>query len=476
MSRVLLVVAVLVSLSLAGCVADPAGEEVAAASTPADEIAGAHAVLAVIDTGINPYHVVFRDDSALAQVHPSRYLPGFPADTPALNLTFNASDYLEAVAADCAVWNSVQSDTLYWIPGTRIVGAITSAVKPNSAASCAEDDLPDMILDQGSHGTMTASRAAGNGTSACPDCRIVAVQGFSSDNVVWAAKQAYIDVQTNSWGSLPPISDANEGADRANLATAVATGMPIFFSGGNGIGGFFGGVGHPEYPDPMAGAAGLIMVGGHDAGRYTPWTATMPHVVTDAMWSPAARYHSLDEVGPRVGGGTSGAAPFAAGTLARLLLDARSLIGDTTVGVGEGGALATVAASSNGSADATLAGPAWEDGVLSAEELRAIFFATADPRPKRDGDYDGDACDVSEIASGSITCALYVSAPVEWGMIPDDVPAYYFVGYGQVGVRTLDAARAVLLEGAPQPERAQEDEFFAADAQVREAYADVIRH
>jgi hypothetical protein len=49
------------------------------------------------------------------------------------------------------------------------------------------------------------------------------------------------------------------------------------------------------------------------------------------------------------------------------------------------------------------------------------------------------------------------------------VPAYYFIGYGQVGVRSLDAALAVLQGTAPQPERPVEDAFFHVDAQLRSA-------
>ena len=61
-----------------------------AAAGAQDARPAGQAVVALIDTGINPYHVEFRDDSALALQHPSTYLEGYPADAEALSLTLNA--------------------------------------------------------------------------------------------------------------------------------------------------------------------------------------------------------------------------------------------------------------------------------------------------------------------------------------------------------------------------------------------------
>ncbi|MCA1814766.1 MAG: hypothetical protein LC624_12615, partial [Halobacteriales archaeon] len=63
-------------------------------------------VIAHVDTGINPYAAAFRDASPLAFVHPSRYLPGYPANATALPLTLTAGSVADAVALDRAVWDA----------------------------------------------------------------------------------------------------------------------------------------------------------------------------------------------------------------------------------------------------------------------------------------------------------------------------------------------------------------------------------
>lgn len=447
---------VLVSAAWAGCIAGSTDDAVTAASV--DETVApsrARVVVADIDTGINPYHTEFRDDSPEAYAHPSTYLPGFPADAPALNLTFDADDYEAAVLADCETWQAVEPETLYWIPGTRIVGAITFFGMPQDGVPCEEDALPGMILDRGGHGTMTTSRVAGATYSLCPECKIVSIQGFESRAMLWAAEQPYIDLQTNSWGALPTdYVDGHPmaGQNRDDVKRAAAM-QPIFVAGGNGLLGFFGVSGHPAYSDDIAGPEGILMVGGHDGGRFTPWTMTMPHVVADANMHPAAFHDSLDEGADDQGGGTSGATPFAAGTFARMLLELRLAVNDTSVGVREGNLVI---------GDSTAEGPL-SDGALSLFEAKMTFYHTANPRPVRDGDRDGPSCE----PGASLGCALYPTAPVEWGTIPAGLPMYYFVGYGQVGELTLQAHVDAALGTKPTPQRPMEDAFHGFDSTLR---------
>jgi hypothetical protein len=81
-----------------------------------------------LDTGINPYHVTFRDPSPRAQQHPSTYIPGYPADAEALPITLTEPDYARAVRRDCeTIWKNVKPGRLYWFPGTKIVGAFFAA-------------------------------------------------------------------------------------------------------------------------------------------------------------------------------------------------------------------------------------------------------------------------------------------------------------------------------------------------------------
>src|SRR5690349_3408607 len=76
--------------------------------------APARAVVALADTGIDPYHQVFRDRSARAYQYPGSYLPGYPKNATALKLHLDVKDYWAAVRADCKVWKSVVPGKLYW--------------------------------------------------------------------------------------------------------------------------------------------------------------------------------------------------------------------------------------------------------------------------------------------------------------------------------------------------------------------------
>lgn len=456
--RSVLTAVALILLLLAGCLdsGDPSLEAEHDEDDPAKAASErAHVVIAGIDTGINPYNEAFRDDSDEAYLHPSEYIDGFPADAAALNLTFDAEDYEQAVLADCETWQSVEPGTLYWFPGTRIIGAVTW----NEAdVACSEDGLPHRILDRGGHGTMIASRAVGATQGICDQCKFVAIQGFSTTNMLWAAEQGWIDVQTNSWGTLPD-DYVTQGADRSEARAAAMT-IPTFVSAGNGIGGFFGGTGHPIWYDGNTGPEGIIAVGAHDGAQPTLWGATLPHVIADGMMSPAAHHNSFggDE---HSAGGTSGAAPFAAGTLARALLEVRTAVGDTGNGPRDG-ALVVVPEDTPLPENGPLS-----DGVLTLDELKHVFLRTADPRPERDDWYDGPDCDVT---SGSTTCILYITVPVPYSSIPQALPLYYWVGYGGVGNTTWPITVDVLLGDQEEPERPIEDAFFGIDTEMRRTF------
>ena len=88
-------------------------------------------VVGVADSGINPYHFEFSaatypDPDVLALTknftrHPSEYISGYPASSTALPITLGQGYY---PAKDKAMWASVDVGKLYWIPGTKIIGAI----------------------------------------------------------------------------------------------------------------------------------------------------------------------------------------------------------------------------------------------------------------------------------------------------------------------------------------------------------------
>jgi hypothetical protein len=463
--------------------------------------AGPVAVIAHIDTGINPYHAAFRDASPLARVHPCLYLPGYPCNVTALNLTLDDANLDDALQRDAQVWAGVKPGVLYWIPGTRIVGAIsfgaggtacdaglvqaaTDPTQPQlpvplpvpapqvlpSAPVCAEHP----ILDDHGHGTMTASRMAGGEHSLCPTCRIVSIEGLGAASVRWAAAQGWIDVQTDSWGDLVPgvvpfvdAGAASVGASDIRTAFAdAAKKMLVFAASGNGIA-FQGGVGD-ETLLQATGAQGVVLVGAHDNGYLTLYQGMPPHVVADGFggWH-ATRNSTADYVADGVACCTSAASPYAAGGAAAMLLAARTLEDARGSGWHDG-----VGAAGSWKA---AAGPL-QDGKLTLDELRMLLLRTAEARPS-EGPDDGVRHTLADLQPPSDLknpgenpyCVLCVTFPVRWQDLPPDVPLVQVVGYGSVSPASLGVARAALRGEVPVPDRGAEDAWFGLDQQARGA-------
>lgn len=474
-----------------------------APSAPAmhPSLANPLAVIAHIDTGINPYHETFRDTGPLAFAHPSTYLPGYPADAPAVWLSLDEADYATAVAKDAAVLAGLRRNTLYWFPGTRIVGAISFgaggtdcafstippltvlAVQPPGATPCTER----ILLDDHGHGTMTASRMAGAGASLCPECRIVSIEGLGAASVRWAAERGWIDLQTNSWvslvpnapvppGTLPPFI-AGGGASLSSTSDAFTKATEVmltFAASGNGAGYVAGFAPTPTYGMATA-PAGVILVGGHDNGHATPWAGAPAHVVADAYAGIRATRDTLDELGPGpVSCCTSAAAPYAAGGAAAIVLEARRILGDRGVGL-RGDALAI------GHATIPARGPL-SDGKLTLTEAKTILLHAATARPD-EGPHDGWAhwtADPASESAGEIAtygpganpfCQGCVTAPLPYALVPDDVPLYALLGYGAVDDASDRLARAALAGRSEIPARDLEDALYARDQAIRDALA-----
>ncbi|MCA1704569.1 MAG: S8/S53 family peptidase, partial [Actinobacteria bacterium] len=343
-------------------------------------------VVAHIDTGVNPYNKNFRDRSALAYKHPSTYIPGFPKEAQALKLHLDMP-YEKAFALDEDLWKTVRRGELYWIPGTKIMGAISFG---SGGTSCPEtikapvvsgfdqgDCSEHVILDDAGHGSMTASRSTGNLTSLAPDARLVTIEGLGAKSVEWAADQGWIDVQTNSWLSLvpPPVPSAVTDA----FARAASL-MPTLAASGNGSAYLAGVAPTPTYLLSTA-PPGVILVGGHDNGKSTLWSGAPPHVVADAYAGPTAIFNSSTEVRPDpISCCTSAASPYAAGGAAALILEARRILGDRTTGVRDG-------IIAEGRCGAVETGPL-ADGDFTLAEFKDLFFHTAEPHPQ-EGEHDG---------------------------------------------------------------------------------------
>ena len=439
----------------------------------------AMAVVAIVDSGINPYSVEFRDHSKYAYKHPSTYIPGFPKNAPALRLHLNLP-YDKALKADAAVWASVSPKQLYWIPGTRIIGAIslgaggtlcpTPVKAPPASAATPGSCTEHRILDDVGHGTMTASRVGSEHHSLDPEARIVEVEGLGAASLNWVTAQPWIDVSSNSWLSLLPQPLGKTGLDQTTAAfAAAAKRLLTVAASGNGAAFAEGAAPTPTYALSTA-APGVLLVGGHDNGHVTAWSGAPPHVVADAYGGWTAISNSTTAVRPDpIACCTSAAAPYVAGAAAEVIQEAREILGATGTGV-RGGIVA------KGKKGLVKSGPL-ADGVLTLSELRTLLMRTADPRPKAGKD-DGlihwmgepRAPDYTEFGVGANPfCALCTTLPLQWNQVPAAVDQYAQIGYGAIDEDTVAHAVDVLSGEKPMPTRTTEDSDYAIDQQARAA-------
>lgn len=200
----------------------PTGHDRAAAGEPS--LAQRHfTVVAVVDAGINPYHLDFRRPELTA--HPSTYVEGFPQAAAPLRLDLEGAARRSGRGAyrhDSAAWDGVEFEKLYWIPGTNIVGAI------NLMPTRRNGDFYDF----NGHGTAVASLAGGSiHGPPSNDILLVAVRNLSF-GLRWAAKQPWIDVITNSWQDTPrTVAELQRSARLSRRATR--SGKIVCFSSGN---------------------------------------------------------------------------------------------------------------------------------------------------------------------------------------------------------------------------------------------------
>lgn len=390
-------------------------------------------VIAVIDSGINPYHEEFRD-SAFSQ-HPSTYIEGFPEDAVPLELALDTESYDDAVEADDEDWAGVTGGELHWIPGTRVIGAVSLG---NPGPRRILDDHNTASKDIG-HGTKTASDAAGATIGTCPQCVLMVIEAGDAasyqQGLEWAMRMPWIDVITNSWGLclvtcqpdtglLPPTT-----ADSKTKA-AVERGVEIFFSSGNGVLNAFD-VPQLTYWNAYTGPDWIVTVGAADAasGATVLGTGRPVDIVSLGYEWRGASHKSMTAI--EEFSGTSAASPVAAGAYASVLLGARKALNDTREG--PHGALAVGAPAKGYLAD----------GKLTRYEAERALFLTA------------------STAAGT--------GPIVPATLPQTAAAFSYRGYGLVNHATSKEALKVVLGERSAPDRSVEDQWAAADSQVRRA-------
>jgi hypothetical protein len=409
-------------------------ERLAADTTPVT-------VIGVADTGINPYHLEFSaqtypDPDVLALTegftrHPSEYIPGYPKDAQALEVTLGAGYF---PAADKPIWSgndTVKPGNMYWIPGTKIIGAVDAG----GSTGVTSGSDPHPILDDNGHGSGSASVSAGNRYGYCPTCLLVVVEAL--DETVVAALP-WVDISTNSFGYIGglPIGLLTGGSEETKAA--AERGQTTLFAAGNGVGNAFD-VPISTYGSDQTGPDWNVTVGAlrRDNQRAVVGDGIPVHLSSwgDGNLPSACRSGT---VGQCAFGGTSAATPYTAGAFGTVLTEVRRAVGDGQAGQKAGQVVADGLALEE---SVYLA-----DGRLTRAELREAVLKTAQPLNQDNA-----------------------VSPYPYPLTAPYTDANVLVeGYGAATPEGAQRAIDVLLGRSQLPERPFEDAFFALDRQVRD--------
>jgi subtilisin family serine protease len=415
-------------------------------------------VIAFVDTGINPYHLDFRAPDFVH--HPSTYIEGYPKDAATLKPSLGIADskgYEAARKADDKMWQLAEPNKLYWIPGTRIIGAISKG-----AGDVVDPWQERRILDDQGHGTGVASVAAGRWFGSNPNALIVMIESLGEASLEWATSQKWIDIVSNSWGNRANLPLGDPGMTRE----ATRRGQTIAFSAGNGATNTNSStVFPPDGPvpdpckcktpdsdqsilDPWGGPSWQLTVGAASPiNGQAHWWHSIPVDVSSfgSKWRAASafgvRADAKEEEDTRDFGGTSCATPITIGVLSEIIETARIRFGDTVGGQRPDQVIATGPKSSKAPAKGPL-----EDGKLTRLEAEALVQKTAFPVP----------ADPQTIAWD------YAVRPT--------TPLYYtYLGYGVVDHTSMALALKILMGKEAIPDRAEVDEWIATMDAARNA-------
>lgn len=410
-----LVAGVILAALVGGCITEDAALDINdARERPA---AGRPTVVALLDSGINPYHVAF---AAQPGQGVEAWADAFGAEVVRLS---QAGEYAERVRADEAIWSGIEPGKLYAFAGTRVMAASFGA---------GPGDLP--ILDDMNHGTPTAAAAARE----APDALVVMLQvdthGCNVDQpencevlveaaaaMAWASEQPWIDVISSSLGYAgnPPYPPAAEPGVRAFVGASRSAhdrGKTIVNSAGNYL--------IPTLGSQFAGPAWVICVGGAQPAYHGEAVESSRGVDIVANYTEyLPRGESIDEYGWQLG--TSFGAPLVAGTLARAIALARE----------QGG-----------------------EGAIVSSALRDALNATAVPFSVEDFDPTGKP------TNDTLYNLLTYGVPVVAG------PAQQGWGYVHGGMAEEIARRVLEDDLAVPPGKATAAQYQAQWQSLRESY------
>lgn len=275
-------------------------------------------VVAVIDTGINPYHQYFNTGGSLYKdARPSSVTPAvlkeFGIDEDHIITLTRTGNFAADFAKDKAQFAAIEQGEPYWFEGTNVIGI--SFLPQNRLR-------PDGTAD--THGISTAASVL----TANPAAIVVAVEAPSVAAEDWAFAHPAVDIVTTSYGtptSVPTLKHLS-----SSYTGAVTNGKAHFGAAAN----------DPSYStfDGTSGPWWTIGISGYEEGEGNGRSAasgSIPDFVGDYTQElPACR---SCEHGLQMKNGTSFATPRSAGTFSKILLEARRGAGHVG-GISTGGA------------------------------------------------------------------------------------------------------------------------------------------
>ena len=357
-------------------------------------------VIAVIDSGVSPYHWDYlaskmpqaktatkKDDLPLTKA-PHTWLRGFPkpssfATYEPLKLRLDGknknADQAKLISRDEDEFLEVERSTVaepsyYWVPGTKVIGAMSFGYSGEKAK-------PIVGTGVGEHGMGTSSVSVGNIYGACPECLLVFLQASAGAQyeaaIEWAEKQPWIDAISNSYGASTGVVVRDRvygGADTAAQKAAVTRGQAILFSAGNGVANDFVAP-NGTLLSSQEGPDWIITVGATDPTNVDYPGSGKPADVAAIGSSYPSAYGGKTVTGKGDFSGTSNATPVLAGTYGRALWLARQTLSGPSR-VQAGGVIATGGKHRCGKArkNCELA-----DGRLTRAELQTRLFEGAKP-------------------------------------------------------------------------------------------------
>ncbi|MBI4393730.1 MAG: S8 family serine peptidase [Euryarchaeota archaeon] len=427
--RAVLWALIIVGPLMAGCVSTDAPVEIQLVPEATTASNLKPVVIAVLDTGVAPYHEIFAQSYDPGR---SATVRGLAAQTwgpvPAVDLQIGPGDdgtFTNRLESDKAVWATLRNETLYYFNGTNVFGySMPSTFNPpfpHSSVSASEQ-VP--VLDEDGHGTVMASIIASAGAIVVaikiPNAYYENQQEVTRNTaraLDWIANQTWIDFVSYSFGVRGNPPTPWDAEMLSGIKNVGAKGKLFFTASGNEPSTVItsGAQGPPE----------AIAVGAfHNASHGDrPDTGKQMDYVSDyVMWviDPHSR------AGWNWNSGTSLSAPYAAGTAAAILLELRR---------------------------------ATPDRSLSAAEIRNALNVSA--KYWRASDWQEKITNYSDPGDGVFLGGSAPILPTPWVQM----------GWGYVGPEIVPAAVAYLKgESTPPPKPAEAIQYMETTYALREAY------